>query len=188
MAQLTLTRVQPIANHRIPVVNQSLLPLLLVLGVALASPFSGAAIAAGPKGEWLVAKRTAQIKIADCGGMLWGIVSWEADPGIDEKNPDPAERGRPTLRMPVLLGMTASGPNQWVGRIYNSDNGKTYSGGLTLVDADVLRVRGCILGFLCGGENWTRVDSPARSALSDTDVAICSRLNAAADVKRTPKQ
>jgi len=47
--------------------------------------------------------------------------------------------------MPVLLGMTASGPNQWVGRIYNSDNGKTYSGGLTLVDADVLRVRGCIL-------------------------------------------
>ena len=187
MAQLTL-RVQPIAKHRITAVKRFLLPLLLVLGVALASLFSGAALAADPAGEWLVAERTAQIKITDCGGTLWGIVSWEADPGIDEKNPDPAERGRPTLRMPVLLGMTASGPNQWAGRIYNSDNGKTYSGGLILVDADVLRVRGCILGFLCGGENWTRVGSPVRSALSVSDVAICSRFNAASDVKGTAKQ
>jgi uncharacterized protein (DUF2147 family) len=164
-------------------VKRPLLPLFLVLGVALASLFSGAAMAADPEGEWLVAERTAQIKIADCGGTLWGIVSWEANPGLDEKNPNPAERGRPTLRMPVLLGMTASGPNQWAGRIYNSDNGKTYSGGLTLVDADVLRVRGCIFGFLCGGENWTRVDSRIRSALSESGVAICSRLNAPFDVR-----
>src|SRR5882672_6805338 len=83
---LLLCVCNPIANHRIPVVNQSLLPLLLLLGVALASLFSGAAMAAGPEGEWLVAERTAQIKIADCGGMLWGIVSWEADPGVDERN------------------------------------------------------------------------------------------------------
>jgi len=152
------------------------LSLLLGLGVAMTALSSEAALAAGPEGEWLVAQRTAQIRIADCGGALWGIVSWEADPGVDGKNPEPFERGRPTLRMPVLLGMKPSGLNQWAGRIYNSDNGKTYSGGLTLVDPGVLRVRGCILGFLCGGENWTRVDSPARSALSDTDVAICSRL------------
>jgi uncharacterized protein (DUF2147 family) len=121
-----------------------------------ASALTTAAFAAAT-GEWLVADRTARINIADCGGALWGVVSWEADPGgVDEKNPDPAKRSRPTLGMPVLLGMTASGPNQWAGQIYNSENGKTYSGGLTLINSDVLRVRGCIFRILCGGENWSR--------------------------------
>ena len=58
--------------------------------------------------------------------------------------------------MPVLLGMKASGPNQWAGQIYNSENGKTYAGALTLISPDVLHVRGCVFGILCGGENWTR--------------------------------
>ena len=111
---------------------------------------SAATAFADATGEWLVAERTARISIADCGGALWGVVSWEADPGgVDDKNPDPAKRSRPTLAMPVLLGMTASGPNQWAGRIYNSENGKTYSGG-HLVTPDMLRVRGRIFGILWG--------------------------------------
>ena len=129
----------------------------ILLGVVAASAFMPKAFAADATGEWLVAERTARISIADCGGALWGVVSWEADPGgVDEKNPDPAKRSRPTLGMPILLGMKAGGPNQWAGQIYNSENGKTYSGGLTLINPDVLRVRGCIFGILCGGENWTR--------------------------------
>ncbi|SRR5258706_4595779 len=132
----------------------------ILLGVLAFSAFVRGAFAADPMGEWLVAERTARIAIADCGGALWGVVSWEADPGgVDDKNPDTAKRGRPTLGMPVLLGMKASGTNQWAGGIYNSDDGKTYSGGLTLISPDVLRVRGCVLIILCGGENWTRATS-----------------------------
>src|ERR1700704_4322635 len=117
----------------------------ILLGVMAILAFRTTAFAADATGEWLVADRTARIRIADCGGTLWGVVSWEADPGgVDEKNPDPAKRSRPTLAMPILLGMKAIGPNQWAGQIYNSENGKTYSGGVRLISADVLHVRGCI--------------------------------------------
>jgi len=113
-----------------------------------------------PTGEWLVAKRIARIKIVDCSGRLWGVVSWEAQPGTDSKNPDPNLRTRPTLGMPILLGMTPSSsrPNQWEGQIYNSEDGQTYSASITLSDPNTLRVQGCVLGFLCGGENWSRAD------------------------------
>jgi uncharacterized protein (DUF2147 family) len=110
-----------------------------------------------PTGEWLVAKAVARIRIADCQGRLWGVVAWEARPGIDSKNPDPNLRNRPTLGMPILLGMVRNQPNQWDGEIYNAEDGRTYSANISLENPDTLRVRGCILGFLCGGENWTRV-------------------------------
>jgi uncharacterized protein (DUF2147 family) len=114
----------------------------------------------GPTGEWLVAKQLARIKIADCDGRLWGVVAWEAQPGgIDKKNPDPNLRSRPTLGMPILLGMTPSKDNRWDGQIYNSEDGHTYSANITMVDPNTLRVQGCFLGFLCGGENWTRFET-----------------------------
>jgi uncharacterized protein (DUF2147 family) len=150
----------------------------ILLGMVTASVLTTTAFAT-VTGEWLVADRTAQISIADCGGALWGVVSWEADPGgVDEKNPDPTKRSRPTLGMPVLLGMKASGPNQWAGQIYNSENGKTYSGGLTLVNPDVLRVRGCIFGMLCGGENWSRAAGAAEDNKSVPVIAACSQPEA----------
>lgn len=132
------------------------------------------AIAAGPTGEWLVASKMAHIRIVDCEGTLWGVVSWQQRAGVDDKNPDPAKRGRPTLGMPVLIGLKASGPNSWGGALYNSQNGKTYSGGITLLAPDRVRVRGCVLAILCGGEYWTRVNQGDDDASA---VAICIGLN-----------
>ena len=138
---------------------------------------SAATALADATGEWLVAERTARISIADCGGALWGVVSWEADPGgVDDKNPEPDKRSRPTLGLPILLGMKERGANQWVGQIYNSDNGKTYSGGLTLINPDLLRVRGCIFLILCGGENWTRTAKTAQDE-NLPEGAICASDN-----------
>ncbi|MGH7994413.1 MAG: DUF2147 domain-containing protein [Limisphaerales bacterium] len=113
---------------------------------------------ASPIGEWLVAKQLARIKIVNCDGRLWGVVSWEMHPGVDSKNPDPNLRSRPTLGMPILLGMNQSQANQWDGQIYNSQDGNTYSANIKLLNPGTLRVEGCVFGFLCGGENWTRVD------------------------------
>ena len=145
----------------------------IVFGILCAALVPRAVLAAEPIGEWLVKDKTAHIRIADCGAALWGVVSWEAHAGTDDKNPDSSKRGRPTLGMPVLIGLKAGGPKSWDGAIYNSENGKTYSGGVTLIGEDRLRVRGCVLGFLCGGENWTRVEARSDSAaLSDAD--ICS--------------
>jgi uncharacterized protein (DUF2147 family) len=117
-----------------------------------------AAFPPGPIGEWLVAKKVARIRIVNCDQKLWGVVSWEMRPGIDSKNPDPNLRTRPTLGMPILIGMAQSKDNQWDGLIYNSQDGHTYSANLKLKDPDTLRVEGCFLGILCGGEDWTRVD------------------------------
>ena len=130
------------------------LAVLLMAAAAVAAPSP----TPDPTGEWLVADKIARIKIADCSGRMWGVVSWESKPGVDSQNPDPKLRSRPTLGMPILLGMARSGPNQWDGEIYNSENGKTYSASIALQDANTLRVQGCVLGFLCGGENWTRAE------------------------------
>ena len=149
---------------------RAILPLL-----CCAALFPQMAMAAAPVGEWLVTSKTAHIRIVDCDGSLWGVVSWEEHAGVDDKNPDPAKRGRPTLGMPVLLDLKASGPNHWGGALYNSQNGKTYAGGITLLTPDRVRVRGCVLGFLCGGENWTRVNKADDEAASGT--AICAGLD-----------
>jgi uncharacterized protein (DUF2147 family) len=130
---------------------------LIAISASVALPVSGAA--PEPAGEWLVAKQIARIKIVDCDGRLWGVVAWEAQPGIDSKNPDRNLQSRPTLGMPILLGMTPSKTNQWDGQIYNSQDGHTYSASISLQDPNTLRVQGCFLGFLCGGENWTRVEA-----------------------------
>jgi len=112
-----------------------------------------------PTGAWLVANTYARIKIVECGSQMWGVVDWEATlGGVDGKNPDPKLRSRSTLGMPILLGMTRSKSNQWDGQIYNSEDGHTYSASISLLNPNMLRVQGCFLGFLCGGENWTRVD------------------------------
>jgi uncharacterized protein (DUF2147 family) len=124
--------------------------------------------AESPTGEWLVADGVAQIKIEDCGGRMWGVVSLEPQPGIDKNNPDPAKRTRPTLGMPVILGMQPAQGNRWEGEIYNSENGKTYSGRIFLTSPDVLRIEGCVLGFLCGGQNWTRVKAEQPAVTSST--------------------
>jgi uncharacterized protein (DUF2147 family) len=138
---------------------------LVALAIAVAAGTAVAdqatvSLAPDPTGEWLVAKKVASIRIADCGGQLWGAVASETRPGIDSKNPDPNLRTRPTLGMPVLLGMTRTKVNEWDGQIYNAEDGHTYSANISLANPNVLRVQGCFLGFLCGGEDWTRVEQP----------------------------
>ena len=110
-----------------------------------------------PTGEWRTADGRANIRIDDCDGVLWGIISWEKEPGVDSYNPDPAERSRPTFGLHILLAMKPARPGLWQGQVYNPENGKTYDSRISLTSADVLKIEGCVLSFLCGGESWTRV-------------------------------
>ncbi|WP_202801761.1 DUF2147 domain-containing protein [Rhodovulum sp. PH10] len=114
-----------------------------------------------PVGEWLVEEGLAKIRIENCSDRLWGLVSWERKSGaLDEHNPDPVKKTRPTLGMPILLGMKPTRDKRWEGEIYNSNDGRTYSAKISLAKPDQLRVEGCVLGFLCGGQTWTRVEPP----------------------------
>jgi uncharacterized protein (DUF2147 family) len=167
------------------------LQILMTGGLILAGA-ADFAEAADLRGVWLVEDKTGEIEIENCAGLMWGIVLWERTPGRDSENPDASLRGRPTLGIPILLGMRsvtephAEGPQAiWRGQIYNSRNGKTYEASIKPVDADTLHLEGCVLGGLfCGGQNWTRVKSPAAAAASTRSAGeVCSRVS---DLARRP--
>ncbi len=126
---------------------------------------AGAAFAADPNGDWLVEEGTAQIRIVDCNNSKWGVVAWEKIPGgIDNQNPDAFKKTRPTLGMPILLNMKKkNGSDEWEGSVYNAKNGKIYDSSIKPLAGNKLEIKGCVLGFLCGGETWTRVGEPIPS-------------------------
>jgi uncharacterized protein (DUF2147 family) len=123
-------------------------------------------LAADPTGDWRVADGVANIRVAECNGSMWGAVSWEKTPGgRDKNNPDVSKQSRPTLGMPILIDMKKSrGAEQWEGQVYNAKDGQFYSSTIRAIGPDQLEIKGCVLGFLCGGEIWTRVAGPIPSS------------------------
>jgi uncharacterized protein (DUF2147 family) len=137
----------------------------IIAGIVLLSG-AAPAFALDPTGDWRVADGVANIRVAQCNGNMWGVVAWEKEPGgHDSNNPDASKRNRPTLGMPILLDMKKKpGAEQWEGQVYNAKDGQTYSSTITPNDANHLEIQGCVLGFLCGGETWTRVAPPIPSS------------------------
>ncbi|KRR01822.1 hypothetical protein CQ12_13305 [Bradyrhizobium jicamae] len=134
-------------------------------GIILATGVN-AARAADPTGDWKVADGVANIRVAQCSGNMWGVVAWEKVPGgKDKNNPDAAKQSRPTLGMPILIDMKKKPRvDAWEGQVYNAKDGQLYSSTIKPVGADQLEIQGCVLGFLCGGETWTRVGPPIPSS------------------------
>lgn len=138
----------------------------LVLGIVAGLAWTGAAAAADVTGEWLVDGGYARVRIENCSGKMWGVVAWEKVPGnLDKNNPDASKRSRPTLGIPIMISMVPSSePNRYDGEIYNTEDGRTYTAHISLKSPDVLRVEGCVLGILCGGQDWTRHKGPVTAA------------------------
>ena len=134
-------------------------------GFFLATCFAPA-FAADPTGDWRVADGVANIRVAECNGNMWGAVSWEKTPGgRDKNNPDASKQSRPSLGMPILIDMKKKASvDQWEGQVYNAKDGQFYSSTIKPVGSDQLEIQGCVLGFLCGGETWTRVAGPIPSS------------------------
>jgi uncharacterized protein (DUF2147 family) len=124
------------------------------------------ALAADPTGDWRVADGVANIRVAECNGSMWGVVAWEKVPGgRDSNNPDVSKQNRPTLGMPILLDMKKKpGGDAWEGQVYNAKDGQSYSSTIKPLGSDQLQIQGCVLGFLCGGETWSRVAGPIPSS------------------------
>jgi uncharacterized protein (DUF2147 family) len=142
-------------------IMRTVLYSVIILTSAIAS-----AKAVDPTGDWRVADGVANIRVAQCNGSMWGVVAWEKQPGgRDSNNPDVSKKNRPTLAMPILIDMKKkAGADQWEGQVYNAKDGQLYSSTITPIGADQLEIRGCVLGFLCGGETWTRVAPPIPSS------------------------
>src|ERR1700742_2091778 len=140
--------------------------LVTAFATTLTLGFATPALAADPTGDWRVQDGVADIRVAECNGSMWGVVVWEKIPGgHDKNNPDVSKQNRPTLRMPILLDMKkTAGAEQWEGQVYNAKDGQPYSSKIKPTGPDHLEIQGCVLGFLCGGETWTRVAGPIPSS------------------------
>ena len=124
------------------------------------------ALAADPTGDWRVADGVANIRVAECNGNMWGAVAWEKTPGgRDSNNPEASKQNRPTLGMPILIAMKKKpAVDQWEGQVYNAKDGQMYATTIKPLGSDQMEIQGCVLGFLCGGETWTRVSVPIPSS------------------------
>jgi uncharacterized protein (DUF2147 family) len=157
-------------------------------GVFLATGLN-AALAADPTGDWKVADGVANIRVAQCSGSMWGVVAWEKTPGgKDKNNPDVAKQSRPTLGMPILIDMKKKpGVEAWEGEVYNAKDGQNYSSTIKPVGTDQLEIQGCVLGFLCGGETWTRVGPPIPSSPANSMAKGAPKGPTGAPQRRRPR-
>jgi uncharacterized protein (DUF2147 family) len=136
---------------------------VIVLGASDANAAQGAEIA----GVWLNPKANTRVRIGPCGAALCGNIIWLKSPNdpqtgaplTDRNNPDPANRNRPLVGMPMILGLKPGRPGEWTGRVYLFNDGKTYDASFSMEGPNGLKIQGCKLaGLLCSSQTWTRVN------------------------------
>ena len=106
------------------------------------SSVAAAARSASPVGQWIVGDGDRRVQIMECGKSLCGIISAAKPDAVDRFNPDPDQRNRAIVNLPVLIEMTQTETNRWEGHIYNTRDGRTYSGKISLRSATLLEVEG----------------------------------------------
>jgi len=132
-----------------------MLPMLFA--ALLAAPSADSVI-----GTWHSPTKNGVIEIHKCGSSICGTLQngddMRANPNArDINNKDTAQRGRPLKGLTMLSGFK-QGSGDWEdGSVYNPQDGRTYSGKITPVDANTLKLRGCVFVPLCKTETWTRI-------------------------------
>jgi uncharacterized protein (DUF2147 family) len=134
-----------------------------ILCLAAATP----AAAGDPRGNWMTDGGKAKIAIVSCGGALCGNIVALTEPNdpatgkpkTDSNNSDAGKRTRPMVGVPIVIDMKPDSADKWKGQVYNAEDGKTYSGSITLVDTKTLSLQGCAMGgFICKSKTWTRAN------------------------------
>lgn len=116
------------------------------LAAVLVAGSIGSARADEVAGTWLRDTGASKVKFAPCGGALCGTLVW-IKPGVET----PAKVGQK-----VFFDMKPTGANAWSGSAFNPEDGKTYSGKMSLA-GDTLTTQGCAMGgLICKSSTWTR--------------------------------
>jgi uncharacterized protein (DUF2147 family) len=113
-------------------------------------------------GTWHSPVKNGIINIQKCGTSLCGTLESgddiKANPAAkDVNNKDASQRGRQLKGIQMLSGFSWDGSTWSGGKVYNPNDGGTYSGKITPVDANSLKLRGCIIWPACKTDTWTRV-------------------------------
>jgi uncharacterized protein (DUF2147 family) len=127
------------------------LGLAALIAAALAAGPAASGAANDPHGTWLRPEGGVQFSFYDCDGGLCAKV-------IAAQNPE----DRASIGAVILRGARQTGPNEWEGKLFNVEDGKTYDGFITVKTPTKLTLKGCLWGMLCSGETWTRLSGPPR--------------------------
>jgi uncharacterized protein (DUF2147 family) len=113
----------------------------------LALPALATAAAADPSGTYLRDTGASRVRIAKCGPAFCGNIVWLKDAS------GPAKVGQR-----IFYDMKPNGENAWTGKAFNPEDGKTYSGKMSL-SGSKLTTAGCALGgLICRSVVWSKVD------------------------------
>lgn len=105
-------------------------------------------------GTWSNPKGTIDVRTAPCGERLCGEIVRASPKAID----DARKKGVNQLVGLQLLQDYKRRSDDWAGRVYVPDMGRTFSSRIAFVGPDQIRISGCLIGgILCKSQVWHRV-------------------------------
>ena len=118
----------------------------VMIAAALAVGLAGSARADDPFGTWLRPSTGTQVNFYNCGGKLCAKIV-----AVKDQN----RKGE--IGTMIMNGAAKSSDNEWRGDLLNTEDGKTYSGVVTLEGPNAVNLKGCVAAIFCKGETWQRV-------------------------------
>jgi len=115
-------------------------------------------------GRWLTESGNLEVEIAPCGPALCGtVVRVLANRSMQNPNAEmKAADSRPALGMVILRDFVPSGEDEWKGKIYNRENGKTYRCLMAPLSPTQLKIHGYVgLPLFGKTQVWRRVADSA---------------------------
>jgi uncharacterized protein (DUF2147 family) len=106
-------------------------------------------------GTWINPKGNVKVETGFCGSRLCGKVIW-ANPHAEER----ARQGgvAELVGLELLHDYRRIAPENWQGEVFVPDMGRRFASKITQIDANTLKISGCILGgLICKSQVWHRI-------------------------------
>lgn len=121
---------------------------LALLAAGFLAAGSAPGVAAELDGTWQRKDTGAsRVRFTKCGDAFCGTIIWLKDPN------GPAKVGQR-----IFYDMKPNGDGRWAGKAFNPEDGKTYSGKVS-VSGKQMTTEGCALGgLICRSVSWAKLD------------------------------